>query len=64
MNLNFDSHISNIAHKISRTVGIISKIRYYLLKKALLKIYYAHIHSYLFYGLIIWVSTFPMYLKN
>ena len=35
MNINFDSHISNIAYKILRTVGIISKIRYYLLKKAL-----------------------------
>ena len=26
LNLNFDSHISNIAYKISRTFGIISKI--------------------------------------
>ena len=41
MNLNFDLHISNIAYKISRTVGIISKIRHYLQEKALLKIYYA-----------------------
>ena len=37
MNLNFDSHISNIVHKISKTIRIISKIRYYLLEKALLK---------------------------
>ena len=64
MNLNFDFHISNIAYKTSRTVGIISKIRHYLTKTALLKIYYAQIHSYLLYGLIIWGSTFLAYLKK
>ena len=64
MNLNFDFHISNIAYKISRTVGIISKIRHYLSKKALLKIYYAQIHSHLLYGLIIWRFTFPTFLKK
>ena len=47
MNLNFDFHISNIAYKIPRTVGIIPKIRHYLLETALLKIYYAQIHSHL-----------------
>ena len=30
MNLNFDFHISNVVYKISRTIGIISKIRHYL----------------------------------
>ena len=64
MNLNFDFHISNITYKISRPVGIISKIRYYLPEKALLKTYYGQIHSYLLYDLIIWGFTFPMYLKK
>ena len=64
MNLNFDFHISNIAYKISRTVGIISKIRHYLPETALLKIYYAQIHSHLLYGLIIWGSILPTYLKK
>ena len=64
INLNFDFHISNIAYKISKTVGIISKIRHYLPETALLKIYCAHIHSHLLYGLIIWGSTFPTYLKK
>ena len=64
MNLNFDFHISNIAYKISRTVGIISKIRHYLPETALLKIYYALIHSHLLYGLIIWGSTFPTYFQK
>ena len=64
MNLNFDFHISNIVYKISRTVGIISKIRHYLPETALLKIYYAQIHSHLLYGLSIWKCTFPTYLKK
>ena len=64
INLNFDLHISNIAYKISRTVGIISKIRQYLPETALLKIYYAQIHSHLLFGLIIWGSTFPTYIKK
>ena len=45
-------------------VGIISKIRHYLSETALLKIYYAQIHSHLLYGLIIWGSTFSTYLKK
>ena len=64
MNFYFDSHISNIPYKISRTVEIISKIRYYLLEKALLIVYYAQIHFYLLYSLIIWESTFPIYFKK
>ena len=64
MNLNFNFHISNIAYKISRMVGIIFKIRHYLPETALLKIYYNQIHSHLLYGLIIWGSTFPTYLKT
>ena len=64
MSLNFDFHISNIALKVSKTIGIISKIRHYLTEKALLKIYYAQINSHLLYGLFIWGSTFPTYLKQ
>ena len=64
MNLNFDFHVLNITYKISRTVGIIYKIRHYLPETALLKIYYALIHSHLLYGLIIWGFTFPTYLKK
>ena len=64
MNLNFDFHILNISYKISRTVGIISKIRHYLPETALLKIYYAQIHSHLLYGLINWDLPSRRILKN
>ena len=37
MNLNFKPHTTTIGHKISRSIGNISKVRHYLLKKALFK---------------------------
>ena len=53
-----------MAYKILRTVGIISKIRHYQPETALLKIYYAQIHSHSLYGLISWGSTFSTYIKK
>ena len=51
MNLNFESHITTIAHKISRSIRIASRIRHYLPIEAQLKIYYVHIHTYLYMDL-------------
>ena len=64
MNLNFDFHISNIVYEISRTVGIISKIRHYLPETALLKIYYALIHSHLYTALLSGDLPSQRILKN
>ena len=62
--LKFDNHISSITQKISRAVGILSKLRYYMPTCALLKIYYAFVHSQLLYGLPVWGSTYPSHLKK
>ena len=62
--LKFHNHIVLLEHKISRTIGILSKLRHFLPQSALFKIYYALIHSQLMYGLPIWGSTFPSYYKN
>ena len=43
--------------KLFRYVGILFKLKLFLLKCILSKIYYAFIHSYLNYGLIIWGAT-------
>ena len=43
--------------KLSRYVGILFKLKSFLPKYILSKIYYAFIHSYLNYGLIIWGAT-------
>ena len=60
----FDKHISFIEHKISKAVGIISKLRHFLPPNALLNVYYAFIHPHLLYCLLIWGSSFPSYLKK
>ena len=51
MNLNFVSYITTIAHKIFRSIRIASKIGQYLPIEAQLKIYYVHIHTYLYMDL-------------
>ena len=62
--LKFNINISTIAHKTSRAVGIISKLRHYMPTNALLKIYYSLIHSQLLYGLPVWGSTYTSYLNK
>ena len=49
--LKFHNHIVLLEHIILRTIGILSKLRHFLRQSALLKIYYAFIHSQLMYGL-------------
>ena len=65
--LNFKEHISAINKKISRTVGLMSKLRYYLNQNTLTMIYYGLVYPYLTYGATIWgnackVSIDPLYI--
>ena len=45
--LNFDKHISSVENKISRAVGILSKLRHYLPTCAILQLYYSLIRTHL-----------------
>ena len=60
--LNFQLHILSL--KLSRTVGIISKLKHFLPQETLRQLYFALIQFQLLYGIIIWGSTFPSYLKR
>ena len=62
--LSFDCHIKNLIKRLSRSVGILAKIKPFLNTKALLNSYYAVFHSHLQYGLITWSSTFKCNLKK
>ena len=53
----FKQHIQMLESEVSRYVGILLKLKSILAKYILRKIYYAFIHSYLNYGLIIWSAT-------
>ena len=56
-NLKFDHHMIDIERKISNSVSIISKLRYFMPQKALLHDYYALLHPNFLYGLPVWGST-------
>ena len=62
--LSFDCHIKNLIKRLSRSVGILAKVKPFLNTKALLNLYYSIFHSHLQYGLITWSSTFKSYLKK
>ena len=55
--LNFEEHIGIVAKKISRSVGVMCKLRNLLPPKALLVLYYSMIHPHLLYGITIWGNT-------
>ena len=62
--LTFESHIKILETNLSKAVGIICKLKFVLIKDALIKLYYALFHPHLLYGLVIWGSTYPSYLMK
>ena len=52
--LTFKTHITELTIKISRTIGLMSKIRHYTSNKALRIIYNSLIYPFLLYGIPIW----------
>ena len=62
--LNFDKHIDILTKQISRSVGILSKLRHILPITALRNLYYSMVHSQLLYGIAIWGNTYDKHLKR
>ena len=62
--LKFEDHIRYIKGKVARGIGILFKAKPYLLEKTLLTLYYAFIHPYHAYCLIVWGTTYPSYLTT
>ena len=58
--LTSSDHIKVLENKVARSVGILSKLKYFLPQDAFLKLYYALIHSHLNYGILTWRN--PSYL--
>ena len=51
-NLSWNGHAANVTLKISKTIGIIARLRNFLPTSVLLSIYSFLIHPYLSYGLL------------
>ena len=58
-NLGWKSQIECIAKKIKRSVGVLSKLRYYVHTNILTNLYYTLIYPFLIYGMIVWGNTYP-----
>ena len=62
-NMRFRWHISNIASKVSKSLGILFKVRHYFPTSILLNLYQSLIVPYFSYVIEIWYGA-PNYLKN
>ena len=56
-NINWNDHIKSISIKISRAVGILNKLKFYLPQTILLTLYFALIHSHFNNHLLLWGNT-------
>ena len=63
--LNFKQHIKIMEGKVTRSVGILSKLKHFFPQNIMLQLYYASaVHPFLSYGIIIWGATYPTYIKT
>ena len=62
-NLNFGDHLNVICNKISKTVGIMYKLRDIVPEFILLKLYYSLIYPYIIYCNTIWGGTNYRYIS-
>ena len=62
--LNWKAHISHIAGKVSRGIGILIKAKYLLNKDALISLYYSFVYSYITYCCHVWGNAYPTNLRR
>ena len=63
-NLTSAEQIKMIETKVSRAIGVISKIKPFLPAKTLISLYYSLLHPHLLYGIVIWAFTFDSYKQR
>ena len=63
-NLNWNSEISHVANKVSKSVGIIRKSSFYLSTKSLRTLYFSLVYPYFFYCNLAWASTYRTKLSR
>ena len=62
--LKFKKHINIMEGKVACSVGILSKLKHFFPQNIMLQLYYALVHPFLSYGIIIWGATYPTYIKR
>ena len=61
--LNFESHVSHIARKMSKSIGILNKFKKIFPSEIMLTLYFSLIHPYIMYLLEFWYSA-PAHISN
>ena len=62
-NLNWKKQIALISNKIKRSIGILSKLRYYVNLEVLIKLYYSLVYPFLIYAIVAWGNTYHTNIK-
>ena len=62
-NLTWKDHVNELCSQLSKTVGIFSKLRYYINVDVLIMLDYYLIYPVLTYGIQVWGLTYPTYLN-
>ena len=62
--LNFKQHIKIMEGKVARFIGILFKLKHFFPQNFMLQLYYALVHPFLSYGIIIWEATYATYIKR
>ena len=63
-NLSWKAHITELARKLSRSVGLFYKIRHYVSLDILKLLYHGIFYPFLMYGIHVWGLTFDSYLEH
>ena len=63
-NLKFDSHINILSAKLSRNIGVMSRIRYFLSSRELLILYNSLVLPYINYCAVVWGSNYGSRIKK
>ena len=61
--LTWKSQIQHIKAKLAKSIGMISKIRYYVNETCILNLYHSFVQSHVNYNILNWTCTNPMLLK-
>ena len=61
-NLNFSSHIKHICSKLSKTVGILYRIRRCVPQDVLINLYYSLVYPYVIYCIVVWGGSLDSHL--
>ena len=62
--LTWKNHINYVTKKITRTTGVLCRIRFYISQPLLRMLYYSLIYPHLHYGNIVWANTYPTRLEK